>query len=76
MQYEMQAQTSLKCRLKKDLEKYTPLLQIQTLHESKWLVGVFYFISKFPFLFACDVGGLGFELCVFVTGWRHARSSE
>ena len=27
-------------------------------------------------LFAFVVGGLGFELCVFVAGWRHALRSE
>ena len=32
------------------------------------LRAVFYFISSFPFLLAFDVGGLGFELCVFVAG--------
>ena len=37
---------------------------------------MFYFISSFPFLFALDVGGLGFEFCVFVAGWRHALRSE
>ena len=31
---------------------------------------MFYFISSFPFLFAFDVGGLGFDFCVFVAGWR------
>ena len=30
----------------------------------------------FPLLFAFVVGGLGFELCVFVAGWRHALRSE
>ena len=29
-----------------------------------------------PFLFAFAVGGLGFEFCVFVAGWRHALRSE
>ena len=35
---------------------------------------LFYFI--FPLLFAFVVGGLGFEFCVFVAGWRHALRSE
>ena len=33
-------------------------------------------ISSFPLLLAFDVGGLGFEFCVFVAGWRHALRSE
>ena len=32
------------------------------------LQAAFYFISSFPFLLAFDVGGLGFEFCVFVAG--------
>ena len=32
-----------------------------------------YFVSL---LFAFVVGGLGFEFCVFVAGWRHALRSE
>ena len=40
------------------------------------LRAAFCFISCFPFLFAFDVGGLGFEFCVFVAGWRHALRSE
>ena len=28
------------------------------------------------FILAFDVGGLGFEFCVFVAGWRHALRSE
>ena len=28
------------------------------------------------FLLAFDVGGLGFEFCVFVASWRHALRSE
>ena len=32
--------------------------------------------SSFPFLLAFVVGGLGFEFCVFVAGWRHALRSE
>ena len=36
----------------------------------------FYFISSFPFLFVFAVGGLGFEFCVFIAGWRHALRSE
>ena len=35
-----------------------------------------YFISSFPFLFAFDVGGPGFEFCAFVAGWRHALRIE
>ena len=31
---------------------------------------------SFPLLFAFVVGGLGFEFCVFVAGWRHAHRSE
>ena len=31
---------------------------------------------SFPLLFAFIVGGLGFEFCVFVAGWRHALRSE
>ena len=27
-------------------------------------------------MFDVDVGGLGFEVCVFVAGWRHALKSE
>ena len=30
----------------------------------------------FHFLLAFVVGGLGFEFCVFVAGWRHALRSE
>ena len=37
---------------------------------------VFYFISSFPFRLAFDVGGLGFEFCVFVASWRHFLQSE
>ena len=40
------------------------------------LQAVFCFISSFPFLLAFDVGGLGFEFCVFDAGWRHALQSE
>ena len=36
----------------------------------------FILFCSFPLLFAFVVGGLGFELCVFVTGWRHALRSE
>ena len=32
--------------------------------------------SSFPLLLAFFVGGLGFEFCVFVAGWRHALRSE
>ena len=31
---------------------------------------------NFYFLLAFDVGGLAFEFCVFVAGWRHALRSE
>ena len=34
------------------------------------------FMCSFPLLFAFVVGGLGFEFCVFVAGWRHAHRSE
>ena len=38
---------------------------------------VFYlFFSSFPLLLEFVVGGLGFEFCVLVTGWRHALRSE
>ena len=37
---------------------------------------MFCFISSFPFLLAFDVGGLGFEFCALVAGWRHALRSE
>ena len=30
----------------------------------------------FIFIFAFVVGGLGFEFCMFVAGWRHALRSE
>ena len=33
-------------------------------------------IAVFPFLFAFDIGGLGFEFGMFVAGWRHALRSE
>ena len=36
----------------------------------------FILFYSFPLLFAFVVGGLGFELCVFVAGWRHALRSE
>ena len=32
--------------------------------------------SSFPLLLAFVVGGLRFEFCVFVAGWRHALRSE
>ena len=32
----------------------------------------FILFSSFPLLLAFVVGGLGFEFCVFVAGWRHA----
>ena len=36
----------------------------------------FIIFSSFPLLLAFVVGGLGFEFCVFVAGWRHALRSE
>ena len=36
----------------------------------------FILFCSFPLLFVFVVGGLGFELCVFVSGWRHALRSE
>ena len=36
----------------------------------------FILFSSFPLLLAFVVGGLGFEFCVFVAGWRHALRSE
>ena len=36
----------------------------------------FILFCSFPLHFAFVVGGLGFELCVFVAGWRHALRSE
>ena len=36
----------------------------------------FVLFCSFPLLFAFVVGGLGFEFCVFVAGWRHALRSE
>ena len=36
----------------------------------------FILFYSFPFLLAFDVGGLGFEFCVFVAGWRRALRSE
>ena len=36
----------------------------------------FYFTTLHYLLFAFVVGGLGFEFCVFVAGWRHALRSE
>ena len=30
----------------------------------------------FPYLIEFAAGGLGFEFCVFVVGWRHALGSE
>ena len=36
----------------------------------------FNLFSSFPLLLAFFVGGLGFEFCVFVAGWRHALRSE
>ena len=35
-----------------------------------------YIFSSFPLLLVFVAGGLGFEFCVFVTGWRHALRSE
>ena len=36
----------------------------------------FILFSSFPLLLAFVVGGLGFEFCVLVAGWRHALRSE
>ena len=36
----------------------------------------FIYFCSFPLLFEFVVGGLGFEFCVFVAGWRHALRSE
>ena len=36
----------------------------------------FILFCSFPLLFVFVVGSLGFELCVFVAGWRHALRSE
>ena len=36
----------------------------------------FILVFSFSLLLAFDVGGLGFEFCVFVAGWRHALRSE
>ena len=36
----------------------------------------FILFCSFPLLFAFVVGGLGFEFCMFVAGWRHALRSE
>ena len=36
----------------------------------------FVLFCSFPLLFVFVVGGLGFEFCVFVAGWRHALRSE
>ena len=36
----------------------------------------FILFSSFPLLLAFVVGGLGFEFCLFVAGWRHALRSE
>ena len=48
---------------------------VTKVHHGAELRAVFNFISSFPsFLFA--FGGLGFEFCVFVAGWRHALRSE
>ena len=40
------------------------------------LIQCFILFCSFPLLFAFVVGGLGFEFCVFVAGWRHALRSE
>ena len=37
---------------------------------------VFFLFLFFPLLLVFVVGGLGFEFCVFVAGWRHALRSE
>ena len=36
----------------------------------------FTLFSSFPLLLAFVVGGLGFEFCMLVAGWRHALRSE
>ena len=36
----------------------------------------FILFCSFPLRFAFVVGGIGFEFCVFVAGWRHALRSE
>ena len=36
----------------------------------------FILFCSFPLPFAFVVGGLGFEFCVFVAGWRHALRSK
>ena len=36
----------------------------------------FILFPSFPLLLAFVVGGLGFEFCVFIAGWRHALRSE
>ena len=44
-----------------------------------WMVSFeqcFILFCSCPLLFAFVVGGLGFEFCVFVAGWRHALRSE
>ena len=54
------------------------------LHRDVWRGGqpvlsfeqCFILFSSFPLLLAFDVGGLGFEFCVFVAVWRHALRSE
>ena len=45
-------------------------------NNNKRLLTPFILFSSFPLLLAFDVGGLGFEFCVFVAGWRHALRSE
>ena len=40
------------------------------------IISVLPLFSSFPLLFAFIVGGLGFEFCVLVAGWRHALRSE
>ena len=37
---------------------------------------LFILFILFILFFAFVVGGLGFEFCVFVAGWRHALRSE
>ena len=47
-------------------------------HVPSLLVGLILLIynSNTALLFAFVVGGLGFEFCVFVAGWRHALRNE
>ena len=46
--------------------------QLGTQHEVDCNISVL----LISFLVAFEVGGLGFEFCVFVAGWRHALRRE